>query len=402
MLIRSICRSFSRKFNLLLIPFAVVTIFQNSCISTSSEKLNLKSLEFPALPPALGESVQPGLAGPVAGAHGDFMLVAGGANFEGGLPWRGGKKKYHDEIFLMKKTTTGKYLWKQTSEKLPYSMAYSACVTVRQGVVSIGGEDFEKPVNDVFLFSFQDGNIKRTSLPGLPVATSSAGAAVIDSKIFIAGGLTSEGATPSFYSLDLNQPEKSWQVLPELPVSLSHAVVVSQSDGNEMCIYVIGGRNKTSEVSTFFSSIWKYQPSKQKWTNEGDIISEGNILRLSAGTGISAGSTQIILFGGDPGIFFNRTEHMNNAIEKASGEEERQILWKEKDAMLSNHPGFSKDILAYNTLSKNWSKIDRIEVESPVTTSAFLWNGKLVIPSGEVRPGIRTPNIIGFDIQFEK
>jgi cyclically-permuted mutarotase family protein len=386
----------------MFILFSMIAFSQNSCVSKSSEKICLKSFEFSALPPALGDSVQPGLAGPIAGVHGNFVLVAGGANFEDGLPWRGGKKKYHDEIFLMEKTKSESYLWKQSSEKLPLAMAYSACVSTDQGLISIGGEDLDSPINDVFLFSFQDGIVNRTSYPGLPVATSSAGAALIGQTVFVVGGLTSKGATSAFYSFDLNQPEKGWRILPELPIALSHGVVVSQNDGKETCIYIIGGRNKTSEVSTFYSSVWKYTPSKQKWEQEGDIISDGKPLGLSAGTGIALGSDQIFLFGGDPGIFFNRTERMNNAIEKASGEDERQKLWNEKDAMLSNHPGFSKDILTFNTISKTWTKMDQIAGESPVTTTAFMWNTKVVIPSGEVRPGIRTPNLIGFDIQFEK
>ncbi len=267
MFVRSICRSISRKYNRFFIFLTMVAVLQNSCISNSPENLFLKSVSFPELPPALGDSVQPGLAGPIAGAHGNFVLLAGGANFENGLPWRGGQKKYHDEIFLMEKTPSGELVWKQSSEKLPFALAYPACVSTNKGVISIGGEDFDSPINDVFIFSFQDGTVKQTNLPGLPVATSSAGAALIDSTVFVAGGLTSEGATSAFYSFDLNQPEKGWRILPELPVALSHAVVVSQADSTETCIYVIGGRNKTSEVSTFLSSVWKYQPSKQKWTN---------------------------------------------------------------------------------------------------------------------------------------
>jgi N-acetylneuraminic acid mutarotase len=165
---------------------------------------------------------------------------------------------------------------------------------------------------------------------------------------------------------------------------------------------VIGGRNRTGEVSSFYSSIWKYKPSVQKWTSEGDILSDGKKLGLSAGTGIAAGSEHILLFGGDPGIYFNRTERLNNALEKASGDEEKQRLWKEKDEMLSSHPGFSKDILSFSTRSKKWEKIGNLTGESPATTSAFLWNGTVVIPSGEVRPGVRTPNVTGIEIQIEK
>lgn len=402
MSIHSTCRSFSRNYKLLIILITMVQLIGSSCSPTGEQTWSLSWHTFPEIPPPSGESVQPGLAGPVTGAHANFALVAGGANFEGGLPWRGGKKKYHDDIFLLEKTASGNDSWKQLAEKLPYPMAYPACVSTSEGVVSIGGEDPDGPVADVFLFSFQDGKVSRSSLPALPQAVSSAGAAAIGNELFVVGGLVASGATAAFYSLDMKNAAKGWRALPEIPEAFSHAVIVSQMDENEMCIYVMGGRNKTSEVSTFLSSIWKYTPSIQKWSLEGDIISGGEPLALSAGTGMAVGSNQILLFGGDPGIFFNRTERMNAALEKVSGEEERQKLWQEKDSMLTNHPGFSNEILAYNTLSKRWESMGTIAGESPVTTAAFSWNGTIVIPSGEVRPGVRTPMVIGVDIQVEK
>ncbi len=374
----------------------------SSCISNIPERVLLKQTQFPAIPPVLGDSVQPGLAGPVTGAHGNFVLVAGGANFENGLPWRGGRKKYHDEIFLMEKTASGELFWKQSPIKLPFAMAYPACLSTPEGVLSIGGEDQNGPVNQVFLLAFQDGKIRTETLPALPQAISSAGAAVIGTDVFVAGGLTPQGATSAFYTINLQNKTNGWKVLPELPLALSHAVVVSQNDGEEACVYVIGGRNRTGEVSTFYSAVWKYKPSVQKWISEGDILSDGKKLGLSAGTGIAAGSDDILLFGGDPGIYFNRTERLNNAIEKASGEDEKQRLWKEKDEMLSSHPGFSKDILSFNTRSKKWEKIGNLTDESPATTTAFMWNEMLVIPSGEIRPGVRTPNVLGFEVAFEK
>lgn len=33
-----------------------------------------------------------GLAGPITGISGNRLLVAGGANFPDGMPWKGGKK----------------------------------------------------------------------------------------------------------------------------------------------------------------------------------------------------------------------------------------------------------------------------------------------------------------------
>ena len=35
----------------------------------------------------------------------------------------------------------------------------------------------------------------------------------------------------------------------------------------------------------------------------------------------------------------------------------------------------------------------------PVTTVAFQWNGMVLIPSGEIRPGVRTPVVTAFTVK---
>lgn len=139
MSIRSICSRFSRNYKPLIIFFTMLQLVASSCSFTRNEQLSLTWQNLPEMPPSNGETVQTGLAGPITGAHGNYVLVAGGANFEDEMPWRGGKKKYQDEIFLMEKASLGEYSWKQAAEKLSYPIAYPACVTTELGVISIGG-----------------------------------------------------------------------------------------------------------------------------------------------------------------------------------------------------------------------------------------------------------------------
>lgn len=360
------------------------------------EKFTFSLMEIPPLPPAAGEAVQPGLAGPVAGLSDDCVLVAGGANFPDGPPWKGGIKQYHDEIYLLQKSAGGTSKWHQPAALLPCTIAYPACVSTPSGIVAIGGENETGLLGTVFLISVRDGNIGIKNLPGLPVPVSSGGAAVIGSMVYFAGGLDNHGASAGFYCLDILTPQNGWKRLADLPVPLSHAVVVSQKDKSGECVYVIGGRNKTGLLSTFQSSIWKYVPAKNTWDHEGDVLVNGQPVVLSAGMGIAAGKCSIVLFGGDRGIVFNKIEQINADIEKAA-EAEKKALMEQKDSMLTNHPGFLRDILVYNTLKKTWMEAGEIPVETPVTTTAFYLGGVVVIPSGEVRPGVRTPRVLGIE-----
>lgn len=60
----------------------------------------------------------------------------------------------------------------------------------------------------------------------------------------------------------------------------------------------------------------------------------------------------------------------------------------------AKHPGFPRDILVFDLKSHSWSKDGAVPF-SLVTTNAVLWNGQIVIPGGEARPGVRSPQIWG-------
>jgi hypothetical protein len=64
----------------------------------------------------------------------------------------------------------------------------------------------------------------------------------------------------------------------------------------------------------------------------------------------------------------------------------------------SAHPGFPKDVLAYDLSNDRWARLD----ESPLsraTTLVVKWNGMAVIPSGEIKPGRRTPEVWGLNLR---
>ena len=361
--------------------------------------MKVEYINCPPIPPRAGMDKQFGLAGPVSGADGSFVMVAGGANFEGNPPWKGGIKIYHDDIFLLSQKADGSLSWSMSETKLPFPLAYSACITLKDGFVSLGGENSGGPLKAAFRFTFNRGAVKIDRLPDLPEELSAAGATLAGNRIFVAGGLNKTGESRAFYALSLVAQNDGWKRLPDLPVKLSHIVCVMQNDGKGEAIYVIGGRNKTGELSTIFSSVYKFSLSDQKWTLEGDIRINNEVLRTSAGTGMAFGRDKILLFSGDRGILFNQSEKFNLDIAGETDAAKKDLLIKKKIEFLENHPGFSNQILTYNVLSKSWSCLGDIPGKAPVTTVAFSWKGKIVIPSGEIRPGVRTDRVVIFSVK---
>jgi N-acetylneuraminate epimerase len=347
-----------------------------------------------SIPPAHGQTVQPGLAGPLAGIASNCLVIGGGSNFEGALPWNGGKKLYHNQLYVLQRNNKGLYTWLTQRTTLSNNLAYCASVTTKEGIVCIGGENEQGPVKSVFLLSLKNDIITFNALPDLPAPLTSSGATTIGNTIYVAGGLDAKGAVSSFLCLDLARKNPSWVRLPDLPVALSHAVVAAQSNGKEKCIYVIGGRVKTDVLTQFLSSVWEYTPSFGSWKNVGEIRLPGQeAIKLSAGTGVSIGSDLIAVFGGDKGIFYNKTEHFLATIDALKTDAEKQPVIQEKNKMLENHPGFYNEILMFNTITKTFHSGGVIPGKPQVTTIAVSWGDKVFIPGGEIKPGVRTAEV---------
>lgn len=337
----------------------------------------------------------PGLAGAFAGWHNGVLLIAGGANFPDAMPWEGGKKAYYDEIFVLKKTGDSlQWVRPVAAARLVEKTAYGASVSLPQGVVCLGGEGESGSVRTAFLMQWDDAarQVRFKVLPELPIALANAGAAAIGSTVYIAGGESNGKPSGRVISLDLSQNKPEWQTLPDLPVAMSHSVVIAQSNGENPCLYVLGGRSaRATGISNLHGSNFRYDPSRRIWEQQ-TAIGDGN-MALSAGTGVAIGASGILLIGGDKGDVFSRIEQFNAGIALAQDDALKQQLQSEKRALLTAHKGFSREIHLYNTITDAWTRLKDLPMPGQVTTTAVKVGEEIWIPSGEVRPGVRTPEI---------
>lgn len=118
-------------------PFAL--LWMATLPACAGETLSWRQL--PPIPDPLG------IAAPFAGVAGGALLVAGGANFPDKMPWEGGKKVWHDRIWLLEKPGGA---WREVG-KLPRPLAYGVSVTAADGMVCAGGSDFTKHYADITL-----------------------------------------------------------------------------------------------------------------------------------------------------------------------------------------------------------------------------------------------------------
>ena len=314
--------------------------------------------QLPALPD------RHGVAGAFAGVSGDALIVAGGANFPEKMPWDGGTKAYHDAIFVL---TAPDGAWR-TGFRLPRPLAYGVSVSTTRGLVCVGGCDATRCYNDAFLIKWNGSEIAIDNLPSLPRPLVNACGAVIGDTIYVAGGEEAPGATAAsnrFWALDLGDPSPRWRELatwPGPPRSLAFGGVLGGR------FVLIGGVELSADASgrparRYLKDAFAYSPESAGWTRLADLPHP-----IAAGPAPApVVNGELLILGGDDGS-------------------------KVGFAPPAQHPGFSNRILAYDGSADRWRVAG--DVPAPrATVAAVPWRGRIAVPSGEVGPGVRSPQV---------
>lgn len=376
----------------------MITFVSPSVVAQKKAAPHLQWRIAEELPPTPAQQKATGLAGAVSGAHNNVLMVAGGANFPGAMPWLGGKKVYHNDVYVFQKK--GDSLVVHKTAKLPFNIAYSACCTTPQGILIIGGENEAGLRDEALLLQWNNtgNNVNIKPLPSLPFALANASAVYFKDRVYLAGGERGGDVYNGLLRLDLNNIAAGWQDLPPLPMPVSHAVLLAQANGKQDCLYLIGGRKRNAaDTSTLYASVMEFNLTDKKWTEKSPLP-----YALSAGTGIAYGSRYLLLFGGDAGETFHKTEALMAAINKEIDAAKKEALNDEKVAVQSSHPGFCRQVFLYDTVKNEWEKLAPLPFETPVTTTAVQWDKAVFLPSGEIKAGVRSPSILSVKIQPQK
>ena len=313
---------------------------------------------------------QIGVAGPFVGVHNGALIVAGGANFE--RPVWENEKRWHDTIHVLTKSGND-YVWTDGGT-LPRAIGYGAAVSTRDGVLCIGGDDAEETFRDVFLLSWDPaaGRVTRTDYPLLPQPCAYGQAALVGNVVYLAGGQSGRSldtAMKNFWALDLSKKDQpdafGWEERDAWPgSSRAFNLTVHQHNGYDDCVYVISGRRQEGDGVQFLTDVWEFTPRTGAWRRRAELPRP-----TVAGTGIGYGQSHILVLGGDDGALFFKTDQLRD-----------------------QHPGFPRTALAYHTITDTWTSAGATP-ENLVTTVPVMWDGRIVIASGEVRPRVRSASV---------
>lgn len=330
----------------------------------AEDSIQLDWQRLPDLPDDLG------VAGAFVGVHEDVLIVAGGANFA--RPVWDNEKRWHDSIYVLRRADGG-YVW-SNGGKLARPIGYGAAVSTRSGVLCIGGNDSQQTFRDVFLLTWDAAaqQIVRTEYPPLPRGCAYGQAVRVGDVVYLAGGQDDQelgSAMRNFWALDLTKrdqgPAFAWEELEPWPgVSRAFSVTASQHNGYDDCIYVMSGRRQDGDTVQFLTDVWEFNLRTRAWRARADLPQP-----IAAGTGIGYGQSHILVLGGDDGQMFFQADQLGD-----------------------RHPGFPRSAWAYHTITDSWASAGTTP-ENLVATIPVMWNNRIILASGELRPRVRSAAI---------
>ncbi|MFZ9171522.1 MAG: Kelch repeat-containing protein [Sediminibacterium sp.] len=341
-----------------------------------------QSGELPVQPNGLHHM---GLSGVVSGVVANQIVIAGGNNFPCGLPWEGGVKKYYDQVFVydVKGDTL---IITDSSVRLPSKVAYAAVAQLKEGIFYAGGENENGPLSSAyFIKKGKQQSFEIIELPHLPIATTNAAAVATENAVYVLGGANKEGVSNKLWKLALNNIKKGWtaQACMPQPTAFTAAAIANEH------IYIMGGRCKEANgISKIYKEVYAFDVENNFWKQKASLPET-----VSAACALAIDNNKILFIGGDKSVVFHEVEMLAAKIAATLDTTLKKELTVVKNNLQKTHPGFSKDVLAYDPALNSWSPYAQLNFTAPVTTITFLFNHKILLPVGEIKPGIRTPYI---------
>jgi N-acetylneuraminate epimerase len=336
-----------------------------------SDTMAQKAIQWSQLPVLPGGK---GWAGMYAGVSHGALVAMGGANFPGKYPWEGGKKKWYDDIYVLQ---NGKS-WIKAGEKLSEPSGYGVSVSYENKIILAGGSNENGHLKRVKALEWSGSKMKETDLPELPFPLANMGGLLMGDVIVVFGGnsFATDEPLKKCLALDMKNISGGWFELETWPGREMIFPVCTLYKGQ---CHLFGGEttDKNSKGEKFrFILLDSYRltlnKTGTKWTASWEKLAP-------MPRGMSAGGTILPVLNND-----------------------RFLLWGGVDAVTAQyktpatHPGIIQSMLYYFPETDTWEYIgEQTKIPSRVTLPVVFWNNQWVYVSGEVKPGIRTPTVVG-------
>lgn len=318
--------------------------------------------------PAFGANASLGLSGHFSFVSDCLLVLGGGCNFPGDDPLAPcARKTFYSEVYIR----DGQ--WKKAGE-LPEPLAYACTAPCDGGVLLVGGSTPEGLSDKVMRLAVKDGELVISDYPPLPFGLDQAAACALGERVLVAGGNNHMGASSHVLCFE----DGRWDFFAEIPEGLVQPVACV----TEEALFVFGGFNSSSSPKDAVSHGWRLALASREWTR---IFYPSDSLTFTGSAGTLVDGRYIVFAGGVNRGVFNR----------AVNDPEPDYLFRPAGAYR-----FNPVLYCFDTRTMAWSELASDGIYALAGASAASDGHHLVVTGGELKPRVRTPQVI--DIRLKQ
>ena len=362
----------------LIISFVLIALFTAYTMAQNSNSIQ-RLVGFPTEEQGFDKGVSACYCGVING----YLYIAGGCNFPDKPVAEGGKKRFYKAIYAAKLNAEGNRLEWKTVGQMPQPAAYGVSVTYENSLIFVGGNNETGGLTTAIRLRPTATGMQQEALPSLPHALDNMAGAVVGHILYVVGGNCEGVATQKVWSLDLkNTAKEGWKEEPSIPGIARVQPIAAALAGDLLGVWGGFAPKTDSKAAQLAMNGASYNAGCGTWTAlpvPTDAL--GEEVFTGGATAITTPQKGVVVVGG-----------VNKDVFLAA-------INKLPEGYLLHEPEwyrFNSRVLCYR--DGTWTQLLQHPSVARAGCALAYWDGWVYVVGGELKPGIRTPEIVRFRV----
>ena len=362
----------------LTISFVLIALFTAYTMAQNSNSIQ-RLVGFPTEEQGFDKGVSACYCGVING----YLYIAGGCNFPDKPVAEGGKKRFYKAIYAAKLNAEGDRLEWKTVGQMPQPAAYGVSVTYENSLIFVGGNNETGGLTTAIRLRPTATGMQQEALPSLPHALDNMAGAVVGHILYVVGGNCEGVATQKVWSLDLkNTAKEGWKEEPSIPGIARVQPIAAALAGDLLGVWGGFAPKTDSKAAQLAMNGASYNAGCGTWTAlpvPTDAL--GEEVFTGGATAITTPQKGVVVVGG-----------VNKDVFLAA-------INKLPEGYLLHEPEwyrFNSRVLCYRDGA--WTQLLQHPSVARAGCALAYWDGWVYVVGGELKPGIRTPEIVRFRV----
>ena len=362
----------------LIISFLLIALFTAYTMAQNSNSIQ-RLVGFPTEEQGFDKGVSACYCGVINGC----LYIAGGCNFPDKPVAEGGKKRFYKAIYAAKLNADSDRLEWKTVGQMPQPAAYGVSVTYENSLIFVGGNNETGGLTTAIRLRPTATGMQQEALPSLPHALDNMAGAVVGHILYVVGGNCEGVATQKVWSLDLkNTAKEGWKEEPSIPGIARVQPIAAALAGDLLGVWGGFAPKTDSKAAQLAMNGASYNAGCGTWTAlpvPTDAL--GEEVFMGGATAITTPQKGVVVVGG-----------VNKDVFLAA-------INKLPEGYLLHEPEwyrFNSRVLCYRDGA--WTQLLQHPSVARAGCALAYWDGWVYVVGGELKPGIRTPEIVRFRV----